>query len=307
MNSGFGRGNASGKGKGGRAASGKRFARPRVSIENLWSSAAAHAVLIFVGGLWLLPTTGLFIQSLRTAAAINDSGWWTVFSNIRSLTLMPYKNLMLNPTMVRSIGNTFLITVPSTFLVVAVSTLAGYAFTCMRFPGRDAAFLVIVALLVVPVQVALIPVAQLYRLLGIFGSILGVVLFHVGFGLPFGVFLMRNMYTTIPSGLLEAARVDGAGHARTFFMISIPLVAPGIASLSIFQFVWTWNNLLVALVFAEPEAAPLTVAIQQQMRNFGTNVDIIAPGAFLQLLVPLLVFLAFQRYFIQGIMAGSVK
>lgn len=276
-------------------------------LVRLSGTAGAHAALVLIGGVWLLPTAGLFFQSLRTPMAISQTGWWTVFRDLGSLTLEPYRRILSSPIIVRSIWNSFAITIPTTILVVAISALAGYAFACMRFRGRDLLFLIVVALLVVPVQVALIPIAQLYNSFGIFGSILGLVLFHVGFGLPFGVFLLRNMYATIPQPLFEAARIDGAGHARIFFTIGLPLVLPAVASLSIFQFVWVWNNLLSALVFTRPESAPITVAIQQQMRNFATNVDIIAPGAFLQLLVPLLVFFAFQQFFVEGITGGSVK
>ncbi len=277
------------------------------SISRRLKSAPVSAILLIIGGVWLIPNIGLFFQSLRTPAAISESGWWTAILDFGSLSLDPYRNLLASPIIVRSIWNTFAITIPSTVLVVLISAFAGYALGCMRFRGRDAIFLGVVALLVVPVQVALIPIAQLYNRLGIFGSLAGLILFHVGFGLPFGVFLLRNMYSTIPRALFEAAKVDGAGHGRIFFTMALPLVSPSIASLSIFQFVWVWNNLLAALVFTRQSSAPLTVAIQQQMRNFGSNVDIIAPAAFLLLLVPMLIFLAFQRFFVEGMTGGSVK
>jgi alpha-glucoside transport system permease protein len=166
---------------------------------------------------------------------------------------------------------------------------------------------VVIALLVVPVQIALIPIAKLYGFLGIFGSILGVVLFHVAFGLPFAIFLLRNFFVGIPRELLEAARMDGAPEWRIFATVVFPLAKPAIASLGIFQFLWVWNDLLVALVFADTENQPMTKALQSQMRQFGTNVDILAPGAFLSLIIPLVLFFAFQRYFVQGMLAGSVK
>jgi len=286
-----------------------RATRDRVvpRLLRFFNHAGVHAVLVLIAGLWLIPNIGLFFQSLRTPAAISQSGWWTVFGDLGSLTFDSYRKILSSAIIVRSVRNSFLITVPATFLVVSLAALAGYAMAWMRFKGRDAMFLIVVALLVVPVQVALIPIAQIYNVLGVFGSIAGLVMFHVGFGLPFGVFLLRNMYATIPAPLFEAARMDGAGHARIFFTIGLPLVSPAIASLAIFQFVWVWNNLLSAMVFTRPESAPLTVAIQQQMRNFGTNVDIIAPAAFVQLLVPLLVFFAFQKFFVEGITGGSVK
>ncbi|MFA5595884.1 MAG: carbohydrate ABC transporter permease, partial [Trueperaceae bacterium] len=162
-------------------------------------------------------------------------------------------------------------------------------------------------LLVVPLQLALIPLARLFGDIGLFGTVPGVVLFHVGFGLPFAIFLLRNFFVGVPRELFESARVDGANDFVIFMRILIPLALPAIASLTIFQFLWVWNDLLVAMVFADPAAAPLTAAIQRQTRAFGQNVDVIAPGAFLQMVVPLIVFFAFQRYFVQGILGGAVK
>jgi len=167
--------------------------------------------------------------------------------------------------------------------------------------------MLVIGLLVVPLQVALIPVAQLYAKVGLFGRLPGVVLFHVAFGLPFAIFLLRNFFAGIPRELLEAARIDGASEWTIFSRVVLPLSLPALASLAIFQFLWVWNDLLVALVFADPDAAPLTVAIREQTRRFGSNIDVIAPGAFLSMVVPLAVFFAFQRYFVQGILAGSVK
>ena len=276
-------------------------------LVRFFNRAWVHTLLVLIAGVWLVPNIGLFFQSLRSPADISASGWWTVFGNLEQLTLAPYQRIFATPAIVRSIGNSFAITIPTVVLVVLLASMAGYALGCMKFKGRDHLFLLVVALLIVPVQVAFIPIAQLYARLGIFGSILGLVLFHVGFGLPFGVFLLRNMYSTIPGPLFEAARMDGAGHVRIFLTIGLPLVSPAIASLSIFQFVWVWNNLLSAMVFTRPDSAPLTVAIQQQMRNFGSNVDIIAPAAFIQLLVPLVIYFAFQRFFVEGITGGSVK
>ncbi len=168
-------------------------------------------------------------------------------------------------------------------------------------------FLLVVGLLVVPLQVALIPVARLFGDIGIFGRIPGVVLFHVAFGLPFAIFLLRNFFIGIPHELLEAARMEGASEMTVFLRVVMPLGLPAIASLAIFQFLFVWNDLLVALVFAGPQNAPLTVAIREQTRQFGSNLDVIATGAFVSMIVPLAVFFAFQRYFVQGILAGSVK
>jgi alpha-glucoside transport system permease protein len=270
------------------------------------SRGIVQAFLIVVGLLWLLPSVGLGIASLRTPSDINTSGWWTALTAPAQFTLDSYRALLDNPAMVEAFGNTVWITVPTTILVVLIAAMAGYVFASVAFPGRDVLFLIVIGLLVVPLQIAFIPVARLYGDIGLFGRIPGVVLFHVAFGLPFAIFLLRNFFTGIPRELIEAARLDGAGEARIFFRVVMPLGLPAIASLAIFQFLWTWNDLLVALVFAT-DAKPLTVTIQEQMRQFGGNIDVIAPGAFLSMIVPLLVFFAFQRYFVQGILAGSQK
>ncbi|WP_327044340.1 carbohydrate ABC transporter permease [Microbispora sp. NBC_01189] len=262
--------------------------------------------LILIALFWLLPTLGLLVVSLRGETDNNSSGWWTLFTKPAQLTFENYSNLLASG-FDSSFWNTVLITVPATLLVIGIAAMAAYAFAWIEFPGRDTIFLVVIALLVVPVQIALIPIAKLYGLLGIFGSILGVVLFHVAFGLPFAIFLLRNFFAGIPRELLEAARMDGAPEWRIFVTVVFPLAKPAIASLGIFQFLWVWNDLLVALVFADTDNQPMTKALQSQMRQFGTNVDILAPGAFLSLLVPLVLFFAFQRYFVQGMLAGSVK
>ena len=267
----------------------------------------ATALLAVIALVWLVPTVGLLVSSFRSAADNADSGWWTVLTAPAQLTLQPYKNLLGDPTIVSAFVNTVLITLPSSLLIVVVASLAAYAFAWMRFRGRDVLFLIVVGLLVVPLQVALIPVARLYDLLGLFGTIPGVVLFHVAFGLPFAIFLLRNFFVGIPHELLEAARMDGASEWTVFSRVVLPLGIPAIASLLIFQFLWVWNDLLVALVFAGGETQPLTVAIREQLRSFSANIDVIAPAAFLQMMVPLLVFFAFQRYFVQGLLAGSQR
>lgn len=265
-----------------------------------------QALLVLIGVFWLVPTLGLFVVSIRDEAANNSTGWWTVFTKPAELTLRSYSDLLATG-FTSSFWNTVFITVPTTVLVIGIAAMAAYAFAWMEFPGRDALFLVVVGLLVVPVQIALIPIAKLYGTLGIFGSIPGVVLFHTAFGLPFAIFLLRNFFAGIPRSLLEAARMDGAGEWKIFSTVVFPLAKPAVASLGIFQFLWVWNDLLVALVFADAENQPMTKALQSQMRQFGTNIDILAPGAFLSLIIPLVLFFAFQRYFVQGMMAGSVK
>ncbi len=198
------------------------------------------------------------------------------------------------------------IAVGNTVLLVVVAALAGYAFAWLDFPGRDWLFVAVIALLVVPLQVALIPIFSLYQDTGLFDTVLGLVLFHVAFGLPFGIFLMRNFFIGIPKDILESARIDGASEMRIFLKLILPLGLPAIASLAIFQFLWTWNDLIVALTFGR-DTQPLTVAIFSQTRQFGSNIELIAPASFLSLAIPLVVFLAFQRYFVQGMLAGSVN
>ncbi len=285
--------------------------RPRrrvgAAVAAFLNKGLVSVVLVLIAVFWLMPTLGLFISSLRTAQDNNASGWWNALTAPAQLTLENYQNLLANEGMVNAFFNTVWITVPATLLVVVLASLAAYAFAWMNFPGRDWLFIVIVGLLVVPVQVALIPVAGLFGDLGIYGTRMSVILFHVAFGLPFAVFLLRNFFAGIPKELLEAARMDGAGEWRIFRSVIMPLGLPAIASLGIFQFLWVWNDMLVALVFADSSAAPLTVALQSQARQFGSNIDVLATGAFLSLAVPLVVFFSFQRYFEQGVLAGSVK
>jgi alpha-glucoside transport system permease protein len=271
------------------------------------SGGILRVFLLLVGLFWLVPTIGLLLSSLRTPEDMSASGWWKVFSEPSQLTVDSYQKLLENGDITSSLGNTVLITVPATVLVVVIGALAGYAFAWMEFPGRDWWFLAVVGLLVVPVQVALIPIAELFGKIGIFGTIFGVILFHVGFGLPFAVFLLRNFFAEIPRELLEAARLDGAGELRLFLRVVMPLGGPAIASLGIFQFLWVWNDMLVALVFSNSGSQPITVALQTQVRQFGNNIDVLAPGAFISMVIPLAVFFAFQRQFVSGVMAGAVK
>ncbi|SEG78489.1 carbohydrate ABC transporter membrane protein 2, CUT1 family [Actinacidiphila yanglinensis] len=300
-------GTAAGTGSG--SGSGSRAARPGIGarLAAAASGGVLRLVLLVVALFWLLPTVGLLLSSLRSRQDISATGWWKVFTSPTQLTVTNYRSLLDNHAITDSLWNTALITVPATLLVVVIGSLAGYAFAWMDFPGRDWWFIGVVAMLVVPVQVALVPVAKLFGKIGIFGDISGVVLFHTAFGLPFAIFLLRNFFAEIPRELLEAARLDGAGELRLFARVVLPLGGPAIASLGIFQFLWVWNDMLVALIFANSDSQPITVALQQQVRQFSDNIDILAPGAFLSMVVPLIVFFAFQRQFVSGVMAGAVK
>ncbi|MFF8414342.1 carbohydrate ABC transporter permease [Streptomyces omiyaensis] len=268
---------------------------------------AVRTLLLLVALVWITPMAGLLLSSLRSERDNASDGWWTALLEPSQLSFDNYRALLADSGLVQAFWNTVLISVPTTVLVVGLAALAGYAFAWLEFPGRDALFLVVVGLLVVPVQIGLLPVAKLFGAVGLFGTVAGVVLFHVAYGLPFGVFLLRNFFAEIPREMLEAARLDGGGEWRIFRRLVLPLGRPALASLAIFQFLWVWNDMLVALLFADGESQPLTVALQSQMRQFGSNIGVLAPGAFLSLAVPLVVFFAFQKHFVRGVMAGSVK
>jgi alpha-glucoside transport system permease protein len=265
-----------------------------------------HLFLAFVGLLWLVPTIGLFFTSLLSAQDYNNNGWWRVISHPHLATWANYSNLWNNTGIPHAIVTTAEIAIGGTILPILIGALAGYAFAWLDFPGRDWLFIGVIAMLVVPIQMALIPIFSLYNHLHLFDTLFGLILFHTAFGLPFAIFLLRNFFIGIPKDVFESARIDGASEILIFVKLVLPLGLPAIASLAIFQFLWTWNDLLVALVMAR-NTQPVTVAIFTQLRQFGTNIDLIAPASFLSLVIPLGVFFAFQRYFVQGLLAGSVK
>ena len=270
------------------------------------AKAPVHIILIVVGVFWLIPTLGLFLTSLLSAQEVREGGWWRVFTDPSLATLDNYEAIFDNQDITGSLWTTAWIAIGGTVLPIVVASLAAYAFAWLEFPGRDWLFIGVIAMLVVPLQMALIPIFSLYNSLGLFDTVLGLVLFHSAFGLPFAIFLLRNFFLGIPRELLEAARIDGASEWRIFFRLVLPLGLPAIASLGIFQFLWTWNDLLVALTFGR-DTQVITTAIFGQLRQFGANIDLIASAAFVSLVVPLIVFFAFQRYFVQGLLAGSVK
>ncbi len=296
----------------GRGSFGRFFKRLRPS------RFVVNLLLVVVALFWLIPTVSLLIFSLRPENLFQQSGWWKVFTIPSQLTVHNYSTLFsqgLTPGgVLDSLVTSLEITIPTTILVTVISSLTAYSLVFGSWRGRQAVFLVIVGLMVVPVQVALIPVVQLYRSFGSvtgynpFGTIAGVVVFHVAFGLPFGIFLMRNFFTGIPKDLLEAGRIEGAGDWTLFRRIVMPLGLPAAASLAIFQFIWVWNDLLVALVFlgGNPHE-PLTVFLYDQTRTLAANYWIISTGAIVSIVVPLIVFFSFQRYFVRGVLAGAVK
>jgi alpha-glucoside transport system permease protein len=280
-------------------------ANRRGGISGFFSRSIVNIVLIVIALFWLVPGIGLLITSLRPLEDYATSGWWTVFSMPSQLTIENYTNLLGDPDLINAFWTTLIIAIPSTLLPVLFAAAAGYALAWIPFRGRDALFLVIIGLLVVPLQMALIPAFSLFRTIGISG-IPSIWLFHTAFGLPFAIFLMRNYYVALPASLMEAARIDGASESAIFFRIMLPLGFPAIAALLIFQFTWTWNDLLVALVFAG-QNRPITLFLRDHLGEFSTGIDIISPGVWIAAVLPLIIFFVFQRYFEAGLLGGSVK
>jgi alpha-glucoside transport system permease protein len=270
------------------------------------AKAPIHVILVVLGAMWLVPTFGLLITSLLPAGVLASKGWWAIFSHPSLATWSNYDALFHNSGLLDALKTTAYIAIGNTLIIVVIAALAGYALAWLDFPGRDWIFIVTVGLLVVPLQMALIPMFRLYNTFHLYDTIFGIILFHVAFGLPFAVFLLRNFFVGLPKDILESARIDGANEIVIFLRLILPLGLPAIASLAIFQFLWTWNDLIVALTFGQ-NVQPITVWIFGQLREFGTSIDVIAPASFISLVVPLVVFFAFQRYFVQGLLAGSVK
>ncbi len=284
---------------------GSRPATMLQKIIRFFSRGIVQFTLIVVSLFWLMPTLGLLITSLRPVALFGVSGWWEAILTPSQLTVENYTNLLGDPSLIQGVLSTLYIAVPSTLLPVLLAAMAGYALAVMPFKGRDALFLIIIGLLVVPLQMALIPAFSIFRNLGLSG-LPAIWLFHTAFGLPFAIFLMRNYYAGIPMSLIEAARIDGAGEWTIFRKVILPLGFPALAALAIFQFTWTWNDLLVALVFATDQE-PITLFLRNRLGDFSSGIGVISPGVFLSALVPLIIFFAFQKYFEAGLLGGSVK
>jgi alpha-glucoside transport system permease protein len=274
------------------------------------SSPWASGIAILLAILWTIPTLGLFITSFRPPAQISDTGWWTVFSN-PSFTFENYQNAWAGAGgegLSSFFLNTFVIVVPGVIIPISLALLAAYAFAWIDFKGRDILFVAVFALQVVPIQVALIPLQTIFVNFGLQNSFWPVWISHTIFGLPLAIFLLHNFMKEIPRSIVEAARVDGAGHVKIFFVVLLPLLVPAIAAFGIFQFLWVWNDLLVALVFApSPNLRPITAAIADLAGSRGNQWQLLSAGAFIAVVVPLAVFLGLQRYFVRGLLAGGVK
>ncbi len=267
------------------------------------------AVLAFICFLWMVPLVGTLITSFRTVQAADSSGWWTVLGSLDQLTLDNYRNALQGSSdMGQGFINSIAITLPATFIPLLVAAFAAYAFTFMQFPGRDFLFLAIVSLLVVPNYVAFVPMLQIYKSLDISGTFPAVWLAHIGFGMSLAIYILRNYMATLPGTIIESAKIDGATHFQTFWRLVLPMSVPAIAAFAIFQFLWVWNDLLVALVFIGPgENAPITQKLSELKGQFGQGWNLTTAGAFLTMMVPVAVFLALQRFFVRGLTAGAVK
>ncbi len=265
-----------------------------------------HIILVLLGVFWLVPTAGLFVTSLLTPSDQAEGGWWNFFAKPSTWTFENYANMFDNEGITHALWVTAQVTVGATILPILVASFAAYALAWIDFPGRDWLFLTVVGLLLVPIQMALIPIFRLYNDLNLFDTVPGLILFHSAFALPLGIFLLRNFFVGIPKDLMEAARIDGASEWRLFFKVVLPLGIPAIASLAIFQVLFVWNDLLVGLVLSQSNQ-PIAPAIASQLRQFGSNLDVLAPASFFSAIIPLTVFAMFQRYFVQGLLAGSVK
>jgi alpha-glucoside transport system permease protein len=273
-----------------------------------WFARIVVTILCF---LWVVPTIGLLVTSLRTEEDALGSGWWTVLRSpfdLTQWTVQNYRDVWTDGEMGRAFLNSFVVSIPSTIIPIMIAAFAAYAFTFMEFRGRDVLFVVVVGLLVVPNQVALVPLLRIYSNLGLNGEFASVWLAHAGFGMPLAIYILRNYMATLPRGIIESAKIDGANHFATFWRLIVPMSVPALASFAIFQFLWVWNDLLVALLFlgtGDREVVTVSVASLVGAQNQGWQ--LLTAGAFLSMIVPLIVFVSLQRYFVRGLTAGSVK
>jgi len=285
-------------------------ARPAKSTSRIgaWPKRITVLILVIV---WSLPTLGILISSFRDARAITSTGWWTALFNPfqEDWTLINYEQVLGSENMANAFINSLIVTIPSTIIPITVAAFAAYAFAWMRFPLRGTLFLVVVALLVVPLQMALIPVQQLYTALGLNNTFVSVWLAHTAFGLPLAIFLLYNFISQLPGDLFETASIDGATHFQMFTKVVLPLSIPALAAFAIFQFLWVWNDLLVALTYLGglPDQSVMTLELSRLVGGRGQQWHLLTAGAFITMLLPVVVFLLLQRYFVRGILAGSVK
>ena len=275
-------------------------------LTRLLAKAPINFLLALIAIFWLIPTAGLFVTSILTPSDQAEGGWWNFVTKPSAWTFENYANMFDNEGIMHALWVTAVVTLGATILPIFVASLAAYALAWIDFPGRDWLFLAVVALLLVPIQMALIPIFRLYNTGNLFDTIPGLILFHSAFALPFAIFLLRNFFAGIPKDLMEAARIDGASEIRLFLRVVLPLGIPAIASLAIFQVLFVWNDLLIGLVLAQ-ENQPIAPHIASQLRQFGSNLDVLAPASFFSAIIPLTIFAMFQRYFVQGLLAGSVK
>jgi alpha-glucoside transport system permease protein len=287
-----------------------RAERRAIAAKTKLSSPAASVIAMLIAALWTVPTLGLFVTSFRPELDIRRSGWWTALTDPQ-FTVDNYNEVLYGggTNFATLFINSLVITLPAVVIPITLALLAAYAFAWIKFRGRGILFVAVFALQVVPIQVTLIPLLSLYVDTGLAGSFWTIWLSHSIFALPLAIFLLHNFMKEIPASLVEAARMDGAGHVRIFFQVLLPLLTPAIAAFGVFQFLWVWNDLLVALTFAggAPDVVPLTVRVAELAGTRGSDWYLLAAGAFVSIALPLVVFLALQRYFVRGLLAGSVK
>ena len=271
-----------------------------------------YLAVIGICVVWSLPTVGLLVSSVREPLDIARTGWWEALLNpfdAAQWTLQNYVEVLTEEGMTTAFLNSLIVTIPSTVIPITIAAFAAYAFAWMDFPLRRTLFLVVIGLIVVPLQMTLIPILRMYGSLGLNGTFLAVWLAHTAFGLPLAIFLLYNFISQLPNDLFETASIDGATHFQMFRRVVIPLSIPALAAFTIFQFLWVWNDLLVALVFLgpSPDVAVMTFRLSQMVGPRGGAWHILTAGAFVTMVLPMIVFLALQRYFVRGILAGSVK
>ncbi len=261
--------------------------------------------------LWTVPTFGLLITSFRSRDDVISSGWWTAVFNPfgTSWTLDNYDRMFAGTNMDTALINTVVVAIPATIIPILFAAFAAYAFTFMDFKGKDVLFVVIVAVMVVPLQVALQPMLNLLgpRGLGISGDFLAVWFLHTGFGMPLAIYVLRNYMATLPTTVIESAKIDGASHFQTFWKLIVPMSVPALAAFAILQFLWVWNDLLIAKLFLSGDNTTVIVELQQLLGSQGQGAELLTAGAFISMLIPLIVFFTLQRYFVRGLTAGAVK